>query len=101
MASPGRRGSEGRQTKTPIAEHHGGFAETPCLTLLIPRRRVGQDYRGRSPDSRIILLANAFPAVTPLVAHPVGFRPRSQWRVREGIAPSSRQLHLYSDNFIG
>jgi hypothetical protein len=32
----------------------------------------------------------------PPVARPVGVRPRSQWRVREGLAPSSRMLHLYS-----
>ena len=55
-------------------------------------------YGGRFPDSRIILLANAFPAASPPVAYPVGVRPRSQWRVREGIAPSSRQLYLYSKN---
>ena len=53
-------------------------------------------YGGRSPDSRIILLADAFPAVSPPVACPVGVRPRSQWRVREGIAPSSRKRYLDS-----
>jgi hypothetical protein len=53
---------------------------------------------GRSPDSRVILLANAFRAASRLVAHPVSGRPRSQWRVREGIAPSSQQLHLQSSN---
>jgi hypothetical protein len=93
-----RRGSEGRQTKTPTEKSDGGLVETPFLTLLVPRRRVCEGYRGRSPDSRIILLANAFPAVGPLVAYPVGFRPRSQWRVREGVAPSSQRLHLYSSN---
>jgi hypothetical protein len=67
-------------------------------SLLMPRRSVREGYRGRSPDSRIILLTNAFPAVSWLVARPVGFRPRSQWRVREGIAPSSRKFHLYSKN---
>ena len=66
----------------------------------MPRRSTREDYRGRSPDSRISLLANAFPAGTPLVAHPVGFRPRSQWRVREGFAPSSPKLHLYSTHYI-
>jgi hypothetical protein len=30
------------------------------------------------------------------VAYAVGFRPRSQWRVREGVAPSSRLLYLYT-----
>ena len=52
--------------------------------------------RGRSPDSRIALLANAYPADFLLVARPVGFRPRSQWRAREGVSPSSRRLYLYS-----
>ena len=59
---------------------------------------VREGYRGRSPDSRIILLANAFPAVSPPVASLAGVRPRSQWRVHEGIAPSSQQFHLYSSN---
>jgi hypothetical protein len=29
---------------------------------------------------------------------PVGSGPRSQWRTREGFAPSSQQLHLYSND---
>jgi hypothetical protein len=36
--------------------------EQTSYRLLIPRRSVRIDFRGRYPDSRIILLANAFPA---------------------------------------
>jgi hypothetical protein len=74
-----------------------GRVNIAVLTPLVPRRSVRQGYRGRSPDSRLSLLANAFLAILLPVAGPVGVRPRSQWRVREGIAPSSRQLHLYSE----
>ena len=85
-----RRGAEGRQRKTPIAYADGGCVEKPYLTLLGSRRSSRNNSRGRSPDLRIILLANAFPTVVPPVATSVGVRPRSQWRVREGIAPSSQ-----------
>jgi hypothetical protein len=87
---PRRRGAEGRQQKTPTAYADGGCVEKPCLTLLVSRRSGRGDSRGRSPDLRIILLANAFPAVVPPVAVSVGVRPRLQWRVREGLAPSSQ-----------
>jgi hypothetical protein len=86
-----RGGVEGRRRKTPIAYADGRCVEKPCLTLLGSRRSGRNDSRGRSPDLRIILLANAFPAVVlPPVASSVGVRPRSQWRVREGITPSSQ-----------
>jgi hypothetical protein len=62
---PWRRGPEGRQQKTPTAYADGGCVEKPCLTLPVPRRSGRGDSRGRSPDLRIILLANAFPAVVP------------------------------------
>jgi hypothetical protein len=75
-----------------------GCLQGPCSTLLVSRRSLRDGYRGRSPDLRIVLLTNAFPAVSWPVACPVGFRPRLQWRVREGFAPSSRQSHLYSEN---
>jgi hypothetical protein len=93
-------GGEARQVgkqKNPTAWLGGGFLRGPCRTLLVPRRSVSQGYMGRSPDCRIILLANAFPAACPPVACPVGFRPRSQWRAREGVAPSSRKLYPYSE----
>ena len=65
--------------------------EKPYRTLLVSRRSGRDGSRDRSPDSRISLLANAFPAVFPPVAMSVGVRPRLQWRVREGVAPSSQQ----------
>jgi len=65
-----------------------------------PRRSADEGYRGRSPDSRIVLLANAFPAADPPVADAVGFRPRIQWRVHEGIAPSSPKFYLYSNQLL-
>jgi len=81
-----RRGSEGRQTKTPTEKSDGGLVETPFLTLLVPRRRVCEGYRGRSPDSRIILLANAFPAMKSLVAYLLAFVP-------DYSGASVRELH--------
>ena len=93
------RGRKAGQTaKNPTQQMGRGCLKEPCLTLLVARRSLRDGYRGRSPDLRITLLANAFPAVSWPVACPVGFRPRSQWRVREGLAPSSRQPHLYSGN---
>ena len=90
------RGSKQSKKKSPAHGRRRGFLEGPSLTLLASRRSLGEGYRGRSPDSWIILLANAFPAVRWPVACPVGVRPRSQRRVREGLAPSSRKRHLYS-----
>ena len=84
--------------KIPAPGAGRGCLKGPCLTLLVSRRSLRDGYRGRSPDLRIILLTNAFPAVSWPVACPVGFRPRIQWRVREGVAPSSRKPHLYSEN---
>ena len=90
-------GSAGNK-KNPTQGMGRGYLKGPCLTLLVSRRSLRDGYRGRSPDLRIVLLTNAFPAVSWPVACPVGFRPRSQWRVREGFAPSSRQSHLYSES---
>ena len=84
--------------KIPTRGMGWGCLQGPCRTLLVSRRSLRDGYRGRFPDLRIILLTNAFPAVSRPVACPVGFRPRLQWRVREGVAPSSRQPHLYSEN---
>jgi hypothetical protein len=50
-----------RQTKNPHLSG-GGFLKPAFLTLLILRRSSSEGYIGRSPDYRIILLANAFPA---------------------------------------
>jgi hypothetical protein len=50
----------------------------------------------RTSHTLTIRPTNAFPADCPPVAYPVGFRPRLQWRAREGFTPSSRTLHLYS-----
>lgn len=55
-------------------------------TLLVPRRRVGKGYRSRSPDSRIILLANAFRAVSLLVAYLLAVVP-------DHSGASVRELH--------
>jgi len=46
-----------------------------CRTLLVSRRRFRDGSRGRSPDSRISLLANAFPAVCRPVASLLAFVP--------------------------
>jgi hypothetical protein len=91
------KGSAGGK-KIPTQGVGRGCVKRPCLTLLVSRRSCRDGYRGRSPDLRIILLTNAFPAVSWPVACSVGFRPRLQWRVREGVAPSSRKHHLYSEN---
>jgi hypothetical protein len=36
----------------------------------------------------------ASPAVAPPVVSPIAVRPRSQWRVRAGMTPSARMLHI-------
>jgi hypothetical protein len=92
----GREGWRDRQAakKSPARDVGRGYVQGPCRTLLVSRRSYRNGPRGRSPDLRISLLANAFPAVCRLVAYPVGVRPRLQWRVREGVAPSSRTDHL-------
>jgi hypothetical protein len=47
----------------------------PCLTLLVSRRRFRDGSRGGSPDLRISLLANAFPAVCRPVTSLLAFVP--------------------------
>jgi hypothetical protein len=84
----------GHKKASPMAEVRSCKASIPDAPQ--PRRSVRTRYGGRSPDLRITLLADAFPADGPPVARPVGVRPRSQWRVREGIAPSSRKHYLHS-----
>jgi len=93
-----RIGRAGHKKTSPVAEvrsREAGISVAPQ-----PRRSIHTRYGGRSPDLRIILLAEAFPADIPPVARPIGFRPRSQWRVREGIAPSSRDLYQHSYRLI-
>jgi hypothetical protein len=89
---------QGGKQKNPHSSDEWRSCEAGIPCTPHPRRSLSEGARGRSPDSRIILLANAFPTDYPSVARPVGFRPRSQWRAREGIAPSSRKLRLYRDN---
>jgi hypothetical protein len=57
------RGSKQRKMTSPAPDLGRGSSEWPSLTLLVSRRSLSEGYIGRSPDSQIILLANAFPAV--------------------------------------
>jgi len=101
------RGGKARQAGT--THHPGGcgYVKGPCRTLLVSRRRFRDGSRGRSPDSRIILLANAFPAVCRPVASLLAFVPAySGASVRElhplpksiisraNIATSAENYHL-------
>jgi hypothetical protein len=85
----GGRGSKQSKKKSPAHDLGRGFLEWPSLMPLMSRRSLSEGYMGRSPDSRIILLANAFPART------------CQWLVQLAFVPaysgaSVRELHPLS-----